>query len=53
VEREIVELVIQKIKIPKPIFRGPADNVLFDLSGGVYDPETLESLGSLTEGGAE
>jgi len=31
---------------------GPAENVVFDLSGGVYDPYTLEFLGSLTEGGA-
>jgi len=29
--------------------RGPADNVLFDLTGGVYDPKTLEWIGSLTE----
>ena len=33
--------------------RGGADNVLFDLSGGVYDPKTLNWLGSLTEGGAK
>jgi hypothetical protein len=31
---------------------GAADNVIFDLSGGVYDPNTLEWIGSLTEGGA-
>jgi RHS repeat-associated protein len=33
--------------------RGPADNVLFDLTGNVYDPVTRESLGSLTAGGAQ
>jgi len=33
--------------------RGPADNVIFDLSGGVYDPVTREWLGSLTEGGVK
>jgi hypothetical protein len=32
--------------------RGPADNVVFDLTGNVYDPDTLLGLGSLTEGGA-
>lgn len=32
--------------------RGPDDNVLFDLSGGVYDPINRTWLGSLTEGGA-
>ena len=32
--------------------RGPDDNVLFDLSGGVYDPINHTWLGSLTEGGA-
>lgn len=31
---------------------GGADNVIFDLSGGVYHPETLEFLGTMTEGGA-
>ena len=29
------------------------DNVLFDLTGNIYDPDTLEWLGSLTEGGAK
>lgn len=33
--------------------RGGADNVLFDLSGNVYDPQTKEWLGSLTAGGAK
>lgn len=32
---------------------GGADNVLFDLSGGVYHPTTRLFLGSLTEGGAK
>ncbi len=31
---------------------GPADNALIDFTGNVYDPVTLERLGSLTEGGA-
>lgn len=31
--------------------RGAADNVLFDLTGNVFDPKTGEWLGSLTEGG--
>ncbi|HXG10510.1 MAG TPA: hypothetical protein VNK04_12180 [Gemmataceae bacterium] len=31
--------------------RGPADDLLFDLTGNVYDPETREWLGCLTEGG--
>jgi len=31
---------------------GPADNVLFDRTGSVFDPFTREPLGSLTEGGA-
>jgi RHS repeat-associated protein len=31
---------------------GPADNVIFDLTGGVYHPTTLTFLGSLTTGGA-
>jgi hypothetical protein len=32
--------------------RGPADDVLFDLTGNVYDPKNRMWLGSLTEGGA-
>ena len=27
--------------------RGGNDNVIFDLTGGVYDPVSLERLGSL------
>ena len=27
--------------------RGGSDNVLFDLTGGVYDPFTLENIGNL------
>lgn len=30
--------------------RGPADNVLFDLTGNIYDPVTREWLGTLTQG---
>ncbi len=30
-----------------------SSNVLFDRTGGVYDPVTREFLGSLTEGGAK
>jgi hypothetical protein len=33
--------------------RGGAANVVFDMSGGVYDPHTLELLGCLTQGGAK
>jgi hypothetical protein len=32
---------------------GPADDVLFDLCGGVYDLVTREWRGSLTDGGAQ
>jgi catalase (peroxidase I) len=32
--------------------RGPADNVVFDLTGNVFDSDTLAWLGSLTVGGA-
>jgi RHS repeat-associated protein len=38
--------------IKKNAGRGPADNVLLDLTGGVYDPKTGDRLGSLTEGGS-
>ena len=37
--------------IKKNSGRGPNDNVFFDYTGNVYDPATLEWLGSLTEGG--
>lgn len=33
--------------------RGPAQNVLFDRTGGVWDPATGQYLGSLTQGGAK
>jgi hypothetical protein len=33
--------------------RGPADNVLFDLTGNVYDPDTRAWLGNLTAGGGD
>jgi hypothetical protein len=33
--------------------RGGAHNVIFDRSGGVYNPQTREFLGSLTEGGGD
>jgi hypothetical protein len=29
------------------------DNVIFDFTGNVFDPRTLELLGSMTEGGAK
>ena len=32
--------------------RGGADDLLFDLTGGVFDPITREWLGTLTDGGA-
>ena len=31
---------------------GGADNVTFDFSGGVYNTDSYEFMGSLTEGGA-
>ncbi|NJN61637.1 MAG: hypothetical protein HC795_09040 [Coleofasciculaceae cyanobacterium RL_1_1] len=31
---------------------GGADNVVFDFSGGIYNRDSREFLGSLTEGGA-
>lgn len=39
-------------QIKYEVGRGPADDVLFDLTGNVYDPRTRELLGSLTQGGA-
>jgi hypothetical protein len=30
---------------------GPADNVIFDWTGNVYNPFTMELIGSLTQGG--
>jgi hypothetical protein len=38
--------------LKKAVGRGPADNVLFDLTGNVYDPVTRRWIGSLTQGGA-
>jgi len=39
--------------IKEALGRGGADNVLFDLTGNVFDPETGEWLGSLTQGGGK
>jgi len=39
--------------IKKATGRGGADNVIFDMTGNVFDPKTGERLGSLTEGGAK
>lgn len=36
--------------IKKKSGRAPNDDVLFDLTGGVYDPVSLDLLGSMTEG---
>jgi RHS repeat-associated protein len=44
---------LHQIKQAAQTSRGGADNVLFDRSGGVWDPKTREFLGSLTEGGAK
>jgi hypothetical protein len=33
--------------------RGGEDNVVFDLTGNIYNPKTGELLGSLTQGGAK
>ena len=40
-------------EIKKASGRGGADNVIFDMTGNVYDPITKEWLGSLTQGGAQ
>ena len=32
---------------------GGADNVIFDYSGGVYNPYSLDPMGTLTMGGAK
>lgn len=32
---------------------GPADNVVFDMTGNVFNPSTGELMGSLTQGGAK
>lgn len=37
--------------IKQAVGLGPADNVLFDRTGGVFDPRTRELLGSLTQKG--
>jgi hypothetical protein len=39
--------------IKKKSGRGAGDNVIFDLTGNVFDPDTLEWLGSMTEGGSK
>jgi hypothetical protein len=51
ISRQVASERLHAIK--KAAGRGPDDNVLFDKSGGVYDPRTREWLGSLTEGGAK
>lgn len=38
-------------RIKQDAGRSPDDNVLFDLTGNVFDPDTLEWVGSLTAGG--
>jgi len=46
------EVARQRIHALKAHFGyGGADNVVFDRTGNVYDPVTLEWLGSLTQGG--
>ncbi len=32
---------------------GAADNVIFDRTGNLYDPNSLDWIGSLTQGGAK
>ncbi len=49
VSREDASLRLHDIK--RSTGRGGADNVLFDMSGNVYNPDTLEWIGSLTAGG--
>jgi hypothetical protein len=40
-------------RLKRQLGRGAADNLLFDLTGNAYDPDTLEHVGSLTEEGAK
>lgn len=40
-------------EIKKAMGRGGADNVVFDLTGNIFSPETGAWLGSLTAGGAK
>jgi hypothetical protein len=39
--------------IKKRLGYAPNDNVILDFTGNVYDPHTLDWIGSLTEGGAK
>jgi hypothetical protein len=39
-------------ELKKKLGFSPDDNVIFDFTGNVYDPGSLERLGSLCEGGA-
>lgn len=49
IEQHVAEERLHAIK--RAAGRGPADNVVFDITGNVYDPATMERLGGLTEGG--
>jgi hypothetical protein len=50
IDRGTASQRLHKIKAAEG--RGPADNVIFELTGNVYDPTTGAYLGSLTQGGA-
>ncbi len=47
VDRTKASEILHEIK--RTSGRGGADNVLFDLTGGVYDPDTLENIGNLIQ----
>ncbi len=51
VNRKLASERLHKIKQENGL--GGADNVVLDYTGNVYNPKTLELLGSLTEGGAK
>ena len=51
INRNLASERLHKIKLENGF--GGADNVVFDASGGVYNPTTGEFLGSLTQGGAK
>ena len=49
IERHVASARLHELKDREG--RAPDDDLLFDLTGNVYDPDTREWLGSLTEGG--
>lgn len=51
IDRKLASERLHKIKQENGL--GGADNVILDYTGNVYSPQTLELVGSLTEGGAK